>query len=153
MSGASLAKLYGRVVTMSPRQLAVAGQQRRVEALRQRNVGGVVGGERIAQLPETRQQVDVGMAFDDEREVIVESLRRASRVDLLEQHQAPQGLRHLYIYEVRCVQELPWVKRAGSDTLAALALEQKLQSCRGIDDDQRLSRSARNTSVGDWRPR
>lgn len=125
------------------REWGVARDQRSVESLRQSDVGSVVGGHVIAQLPRTSDQIYMGMTVQLEvNEISDGSLRPAGR-DFTGSHEASESLEHFDIHQVRRMELVVVAKEACFDSYADWRLQQKLQHCRRIDNDHADSRSSR----------
>ena len=82
-----------------------------------------------------------------------ESLFRPTPGHRFAMRQAPQGLRHFDVDEMGRVESLLRRQCPIGHPHALVGLQQELQHRRSIDDNQRLSRSARNASVGETLPR
>lgn len=141
-----------RAMPVRAAELGVAGQQRRIERFGERHVSAVIGGQRRAQLPDSREQLAMRVPLDDEVLKIVESLLGAFRRDVFELNQPPQRLSDLYIEQMRRMQPFIGRKEPRAELRRAPGAKQKLEQRRGVDDDQRRSRSARTTPAGDVLP-
>ncbi len=93
------------------------------------------------------------MAVDDQRSEIIERLLRARHAQVVELDEAAQSLRDLHVEQMRCMQPLVGRQCPHRDAFRPTGSKQQLEQGGGIDDDQRVSRSARTTSVGDVLPR
>ncbi len=85
-------------------ETAVGGEQWRpalLEHFGQRNVGRVVGGNVVAQLPRSGQRRLVGVALEREVQEIRQGDRRPRRVGISDGDDASQGAGHLDTDEVR----------------------------------------------------
>ena len=78
---------------------------------------------------------------------------RARHGNLFRLYQPPQNLRYFDVDEVRCVHPLRRPQCTCRDTLRSLRLQYQLHGRRGVQHDQRASRSARSTWAGDSFPR
>jgi hypothetical protein len=65
----------------------------------------------------------MGVALKGQRQVDVQGQRRASRLEILEQHQTPQRLSDLDVDEMRRVEPLLRIERALGDPLAAVGAQ------------------------------
>ena len=92
-------------------------------------------------------------AFDVQRRVVTESLFGAYRCYFFELNEAPECLRDFNVDQVRSMQAFLRHQRPRFDFLAFFSSKHELQNGRCVDDDQRLSRSARTSSVGEVFPR
>jgi hypothetical protein len=99
-------QFYARFVAMSARQLRVAGDQRRIESFCKDYIGRIVCGNRVAQGPNSFQQVLMLCAFDIQGNMVIEGLLATGRSYVFEIHKAPKCLRDLNIDEVRSVEAL-----------------------------------------------
>jgi hypothetical protein len=92
-------------------------------------------------------------AFHMQGSVVIEGLFAASRCDFFELNETPKSLGNLNVYQMRCMQAFLRHQRACFDFFAFCSSKQKLENRRRVDDDQRASRSARMSSVGEVFPR
>ncbi len=140
-------------MAMGACQFAITAQEWRIQGFSQRNVGGIVGRQGVPQLPEACNQVLMAVPFNTQVTEVCEGLFRPARGHRFAMRQTPQGLRHFDVDEMGRVESL--LRRQGpiGHPHALVGLQQELQHRRSIDDNQRLSRSARNASVGEMLPR
>lgn len=82
----SINKFYGRTMPVRPSQFGIAGKERNSKCLGECNVGTVVGGHHITQLPDSLQQWLVGVPFNEHLGQILKRLLGARCINLL-----PQG--------------------------------------------------------------
>jgi hypothetical protein len=101
-----------RLVPTSACQFCVAGEQRGVQRLGERNICSVVGGQRIAQLPDAWQKRSVLVAFDDQIGKIVERLFGSGECNFFALYQATQNLSHFNIEQMRSVESLRSIQGA-----------------------------------------
>ncbi len=85
--------------------------------------------------------------------VVIKRFMGARCRKLLEENQPEQNLSHLEIQQMRCVKALVRIKRAKLNPFAKLGAQYELDGRRSINDDQRLSRSARTKSDAAILPR
>jgi len=140
-------------MAMGARQFCIASDQRRIENFCKHYIGCIVRRDRIAQRPNSLQELPVLRALDIQCDVVFESLLPASSADLFEMHQAAKSLRNFDIYQVRSVETLSRNQCPPLHLDAFLRAKQELEYGRRIDNNQRESRSARTMSVGDILPR
>ena len=107
------------MVPVRPTELGVAGDERRTQSLRQRNIGGVVSGNGIAQLPNPLQ----------------ERLSSNVRLEPAGRCQPAQRINELYVQKMRRVQFIP--KDTVGMLLAQRRPQQDFQGQGGIQDDHR----------------
>ena len=89
-----------------PGQAAVAGQQGRVERLGQRHIGGVIGGQIVAQFPYARQQPALWISPERHNRKNSQSPSSILPIDLTAIHLAPKDLGDLYVQQVRRMERL-----------------------------------------------
>ncbi len=92
-------------------------------------------------------------AFNQHSSVVIKRLMGACCRNFLELRQPAQNLRHLEIKQMRSVKALVRIKCAKLNPFPKLGAEYELDGRRRIDDDQRLSRSARTKSDAAILPR
>lgn len=73
----------------------VAREERGIERLRHRDIGGVASGESAAQIPEARQQEVVAISLNGKVGQIIEGGTAALDVDFPRRRVAANDLRHL----------------------------------------------------------
>lgn len=139
-------------MSVRPREFRIARKQWRVERFGERNVGAVVSGQRFAQLPDARQELPMSVALQDEASKIIQRLLCPSWRDVFELDQPAQGLRDLDVEQMRSVESLMGRKGPSPDVFRPVGAQKQIKDRGGIDDDQRLSRSARTIWVGDALP-
>ena len=137
---------------MRPRKLGVAGQERSIERFCKRDIGRVIGSQRLAQLPHSAKQPAMRVPFDEQLVEVVEHLPGALRIHDFESNEPTQGLGDLDVEQMGSVKALAGIKRPCADAFSARGPEQQLEQRRSVDDDQRLSRSDRTIAVGDTLP-
>lgn len=125
----------------------VEREQGSAEPFGESDVDGVVRGAIAAQLPDSREQRAVVVSLDVEVHERMQRLACALRGDEVSALRATQDLSHLHVEQVGRVQALAGIGDLGRDTLAGRAPEQKLDHCRCVEDDHRLSRSARRRAA------
>jgi len=92
------------------------------------------------------------MSLDSEGCEVLERELGAWQGEFTTLHQAAQYLSHLDIDQMRRVDVLRRIQNAGGNPLGALGLQNELDGCGSIENDQRASRSARSAWVGDTLP-
>lgn len=92
------------------------------------------------------------VALEDQGRQVIERLLGPSWGYAFELDQTAQRLRDLDVEQVGNVEPLVRRKRSGPDLFRATGSQEQIKERRGINDDQRLSRSARTISVGDALP-
>lgn len=73
--------------------------------------------------------------------VVVQGGSRLFQRKALVLHETQQDLRNFHIQKMWCVQPLSRRKGDAGDGLGTLGLQEQRQDCRGVQHDQRLSRS------------
>lgn len=121
----------------------VAGEERAAEQLGERHVGGVVNRQVRSRLPGARDQEPMGIPFEPQVGEVLQGFGRALGGDGAAALVAPEHLRDLEVEELRRVKVFGRVEEAGADCDAEVREQEHLEQDRGVDDDQRASRSAR----------
>jgi len=98
----------------------IAGKQRRIQCLSERNIRTVVRGHGLSKLPDTGQQLPVRMPLYNEPGMIIESLLCAGTCSFLEVHQSAQCLSNFHIDQMGCMHTLLRSKRLCFDGLGAI---------------------------------
>ena len=93
------------------------------------------------------------MAFNQQVGKILEGLFCAWSGNFPLPYQAPQNLRDFNVEQLRGVHLFRPRKSALHQSVRAVRAQQNFEQRRGINHDQRLSRSARSNSVGLFLPR
>jgi len=140
-------------MSMGAREFRVARDQRSIENFCEDHISRVVCCHRVAQRPNSLQHVLVLCALDIQCNVVFEGLLASRRADFLEIHEPAQCLRDLDVDQVRSVETLPGNQHPILYLDALGRTKQQLKYGRGINNNQRESRSARKMSVGDALPR
>ena len=133
----------------SCRNPPVTGEQGRVEGFGEGNVDGVVGRQVFTQRPDAIEKRFVAVTLQIEVSKIVEQLCSTPGVDLSAAHESPRDLCNLEIREMRDVKAHFGVIEPIGNRVPQLGREQELDQRRGVDDDQRESRSALTKSAAD----
>lgn len=134
-------------------QFGIAREHRRVECFGERDVRTVVGCQGFAQCPDARQQLSMRVPLNDEPRKVIERLLSADYRDGLELHQAAQRLRDFYVDQMGSLKSFAGGQCSRGDAFRPIGSQKELEERGGVNDDQRLSRSARTMSVGDSLPR
>ena len=87
-------------MTAGSREAAIQGDQRRRQGFREREVGGIVGGDGLTKLPDAWQQNVVGVACQIQSAEVVERPTASGFVDGTRPQVATQHLCHFQIQEV-----------------------------------------------------
>ena len=93
------------------------------------------------------------VAFDEQFRQIIERLFGARHRNLFALYKAAQYQRDFNIEQMRCVNPFGCFKRSVHQALRLRGPQQDFEHRRGVEYDQRLSRSARSKSVGVLLPR
>jgi len=93
-------------MAVAPREPSIEREQRRSKGFGEREVGGVVGGDRLAQLPDARQMDVVGVTRKIEGAERLQRLRAPCRIDVPFAYEAAEHVRHFEVHKVRRVQRL-----------------------------------------------
>lgn len=144
-----LHQLDPRIVPRRGGEPVVAGEQCRVERFGERDIGGIIGGQVVAQFPDPLQQHIVRVAVQGKIKQIVQRGAAACGFDLPGRRIAPEHMRHLDIDQMGRMQRLPSASEALPHRGSGRRSQQKFHERRGVDDDHRESRSARITSSGE----
>jgi len=91
--------------------------------------------------------------FHQQAIVVIKRCMGARCRNLLEMRQPAQNLSHLEVQNMRCVKARVRIKRAQFNPFPKFGAQQELDGRRSINDDQRLSRSARTRSDAAILPR
>lgn len=134
-------------------QFGIAGEYRCVERLGERNVRAVVGCQGFPQFPNARQQLSMRMSLNEKSRKVIERLLGADCCDGLELYETSQGLHDFYVNQMGSLQSFTGCQGPSGDAFRPLSSQKELEDRGSINDDQRLSRSARTISVGDIFPR
>ena len=126
----------------------VAGKQDSVKRLGKRNISGVIGGQIVPQIPDTPQQKIMRKALQRKRGEVREGFATALLIELAARSIPPDHLRDLHIDQMRRVQGLTGFENPFFDCVRRRRPQKHLDHCRGIDNDQRRSRSVRTASAG-----
>ena len=138
---------------MSACELSIASEQWSIECLCERDIRAVICAQRVAQFPHSCEQRLMRVAFDDEPHQIFERLFGAFARDLFSLEQATKDLSHFNIEQMGCVHALGFIEGPRHDEGRSMRLEEHFEQRGGVDNDQRLSRSARTRSPGALLPR
>ncbi len=95
----------------------------------------------------------MGRAFHQQSSIIIKRLMGARCGNFLEKRHAAQNLSHLQIQQMRCMKALVRIERTKLNPFPKLGAQYELDGRRRINDDQRLSRSARTKSDAAILPR
>lgn len=136
------------------RQWPVAGEQWRIDRLRERDVHGVVGADVVSHLPCPSCQIDVGMTMEVEIGEISKRFGGTPGTHLVRAHEPPQGLDDLHVDQMRRMEFLGVAEEPGLYASANRGLQQELKQSRGVEHDHAESRSSRmTTAAGVFRAR
>src|SRR5262245_34275541 len=130
-----------------PSERRVAGDDGRIERLRQSHIHGVVRPDFLAQLPRASQEIDVGVPMEIAISEIVSRFGIARGSHIACPDESPERLRHFDVYQVRRMELLLISKQAGLDPGAKRCLEKEFQQGRSVEDDHAESRSFRMTTA------
>jgi len=92
-------------------------------------------------------------AFHQQSSVVIKRLEGARCRNLLEKRQPAQNLSHFQIQQMRSMKAFVRIEYAKLNPFPKLGAQYELDGCRRINDDQRLSRSARTKSDATSLPR
>ncbi len=124
-------------------QPSIAGQQRGSKSLCECNVGGIIGREVIPELPHVRKKSGMRMTRDAKIQQVLNRVVRPTRRQDPLVNQAPEHVKHFDIEEMRSVKRLRLQTDSLVNALSRRRPQQPLHHCRGIQDNQRRSRSSR----------
>ncbi len=124
------------------RQPAVSRDQSRAELLCKHDIGRIISGQILTELPNPRQQRRVGIASQPKVEQIIDGLVRSVRCHDTFPHQPPQYLRDLKIDEVWSMQRLIPREDSIFDAAPCRCLQQPVNAGGRIEDDHRSSSPA-----------
>src|ERR1700730_7019331 len=136
-------------MTGRPGEPPVAGDQRHSERLGKRNVDRIISREVVSQVPDARQQETVRMPGQRKSRKNRKSRAAAFAVNLAADRIAPDGVRDLYIDQMRGMQRLAIPEQPAFDVACRRGLEENLDEGRGVNDDHSRSQSPPMTSAGD----
>lgn len=136
------------VVTFGAGEPAVAGDERRIERFSEGDIDGIVSRHICPQFPRAGQKNVVGVPAQRKQEPIVEGRPAPLRVDLAGCCIPAEHLRYLDVDQVWCMKCLSGLKEPRFDCGSRRRLQQNFEDRRSIDDDHRLSRSARTAFAG-----
>lgn len=92
------------------------------------------------------------VSVDQELPQVRQRLSRTLWLDFLSMHETSQYMGDFDIDKMRSVQALCRIQRSTFDAFGPGGLQQQLNGRRSVEDNQRVSRSSRSTSVGDSLP-
>ena len=141
-------ELDARAVRWCFREALVAGEKRCIERFSKGYVYGVVRGKVVSQVPNARHQDAVRIPGEWEAGEIVQRSAAALCFHFAGERVAAQNLRHLHVKQMRRVQCFCRLEQAFLQRHARRHAQKHLEHHRGIEDDQRLSRSARTACAG-----
>ncbi len=130
------------------RKSFVAGEQRRVERFGERDIDGIVGREIVPQLPDARQKEIVWIALHRKVGEIMQRRTAALVADLAIRRISADDLRDLDVEQMRRMQRLPLFEEPPLDCFCRGGTKERFEQGRSVDDDHRLSRSARTARAG-----
>jgi hypothetical protein len=130
------------------RECGVPSHERGAERLRESDVGRIVGSDVAAQLPDPGQQDVMGIARQRQVRQVHEGLPPAAGLELSGQGITAEDLRDFEIENVRRMEALSGLEKPFGNARRGRCVEQDLQDRRGVDDDQRASRSALTAFAG-----
>ncbi len=128
------------------RKQLVAGEERRVQRLGERDVSRVASGQVAAKLPHARQEEFVGIAVKGERGKVVERLAGTIGGDLACRRISAQD-RSLDVDEMRRVERFSRGEHPIFDGWRSRGAQKRFEQRRSVDDDHSESRSARTASA------
>ncbi len=141
-------QFYRGAVATSAGEFAVTGEEWGIQGFGEGDVGSVVGGEGVTEVPDARNQGLMVVAFDDELREIAQGFFCAGDGDFLAMHQAAQNLCDFDVEELRCVHALGRCECSIHQAFGERGSQEDFEQRGGVENDQRLSRSALRTSVG-----
>ena len=118
-------------------ELRVASEQRGAQSLCQNDVDSIVRSQRVSELPDTGEQIEVSETLNSQLRVVLQTLSGCRRTQLSRGSQPTQSLRNLQVEQVRGGQRFFGRQDSVFDTLAALCPQEQLDDGRRIDHDQR----------------
>jgi len=121
------------------------------EGLGKGDIRGIIGGEIVPELPDSRKEDVMGIAGEREVHQVFERLQAPLPIKIPSRRVPAKHLHDLQVEEVRRVQSLPCREQAVGDPRPYPSVEEDLENGRGIDHDQRRSRSARTAREGGTR--
>lgn len=130
-------------------QAPFARDKHGVEPFGESDIRGVIGREIVPQLPNARQQNVMGITLERQIGEIGESGLARCRIDIAGRDIAADHLGNFDVEQMGSVQALSRIEETCFDGFCSCSAQQRLEHRRGVDDDQRLSRSARTASAGE----
>lgn len=135
--------LYPSGEARSAGETPVAGEERTLQRFGEGDVDGVVGAQVVAERPDAIEEGLVIVSFQVQRAQVVDGRGRRVGVERAFANVPPQRLRDLDVHEMGDVQAQRRITDPDRSQAARLGPEQQLQKSRGVENDQRASRSAR----------
>ena len=127
----------------------VARHDRGLQRLGESHVCSVVGGERIAQFPNSRDERMVRVADHRHDLEIEQRLFRSREWNQRRADSTAERVRHFHIEEVRHMNRPPSREQPQLDARADPSSKEQFQCRRGVENNHRESRSARMSSAAD----
>jgi hypothetical protein len=143
----SLNHFDSRSVTWRLGERCVAGDDRRIERLSQRDVHRVVRRDVLAQLPRASQKIEMGVTVEIELGEIRDGLGRTVSRHLACPYEPSETLRHFNVHQMGRMELVIVLKKAHLNPTANRRLQEELEQGRRIDDDHADSRSSRMTTA------
>jgi len=144
-------KLYQfdpRVMAGGRGEAPVARQERCVKRLGQRDIGGIIGRQIVAQVPDARQKEIMRISPQSQIGQVAEGETAPCTVDIALRGVAPDHLGYFDIEQMRRVERLPGSEQPILHGACSSGAQEGLKHGRGVDDDHPPSRSARTISAG-----
>jgi hypothetical protein len=136
-------------VTRRSENPGIARNEGGFQDLGQSHVGSVVGGEVVAQGPDSGKENPVDIAFDRQICENLESLACLLRLQFPMRDETTQDLSDFDIQEVGCVKRGVLCEETFCDRNTGCGLQEYFYDSRGVEDDHRPSRSALTASTTD----
>ena len=132
-------------------QPTVAGHQYRVaERFGERKVGGVVGGQVMAQLPDPLAQRRVRVPDEAQVRQVGDGSGSPMLLEFAREHEPAQGAQGLGLHQLGGVQHLLLAVQCALNRIEGRCTsEEEVGERRGVENDHRWSRSARMTAALD----
>ena len=126
----------------------IVSQKRRIERFSQRQIDGIISAEIVPKFPYAGQKNIVWMSPQRKDRQIDKHGPTAIRVHLSRHRIPANDLGDFDIDQVRRMKSMTATEQLPPDGLCRRRTQQHLDQRRGVDDDHRLSRSARTARTG-----
>jgi len=141
--------LHARAVARSVCQAPVTSQKWSVQGLRKRDIHGIVSGQVSSEVPDARHQEVVRIPGEREAREVIERRTAAPSLHFTGERVAAQNLRYFHVHQVRHMQGFLGLQQAFFQRDTGRHSQEDFQDYGRVENDHRLSRSARTARTGD----